>query len=539
MFNGTQKANICRGGGEIPLEGALLPLAPARGPPLVPSGRQSGWRQRIETREADRGRMAALPWTRLLLGLAALPVLFSCALDLETTAQEDAIMEENGQEVPVPEIQEEPPSVTSLPSSPPALDDGVPDVQEEQQSPSVGQEEAAGTDCEESLPLEKMHVIAEAMLKFTADLVREVELEKGHDNLFLSPLSITLALAHLALGAANQTEKALLEALHLAEVPCLHQALHQVRQQLDQATLSVASRLYLQKGFEVKETFLEDSEKFYKAKPVTLSGKREEDLAAINSWVKAATRGHIPKMLSELPADVAMILLNAVHFQGFWRTKFDPELTEPGTFHLDDEFVVPVEMMKAPKYSLSWYSPDSLDVQIARFPFKGNVSLVAIVPNYTERNISKLLSELRPARLLSRFPKEMPTRVKMPKVHLESHLELNQAISQLGLGELFSSPDLSRIAEGPLVVSSIQHRSALDLAEDGVEASAATSVVMSRSLSTFVIDRPFIFFVREDTTGIPLFFGSIQNPNPGAPKQRKAEEDRLDKRHLAHNTIPK
>ncbi|XP_015277358.1 PREDICTED: alpha-2-antiplasmin [Gekko japonicus] len=511
--------------------------------------------------------MAAVPWTRLLLGLAALPALFSCALDLETAAENEAVMEENGQgltgdifqpsiavcctpepepglvnlavQSSVPEIQEGPPSVTALPSSPPALEDGVPDRQEEQQNPSVGWEEETRRDCEESLPPEKMHVIAEAMLKFTADLVREVELEKGQDNLFLSPLSITLALAHLALGAANRTEKALLEALHLAEVPCLHQALHQVRQQLDQAMLSVASRLYLQKGFEVKETFLEDSEKFYKAKPVTLSGNGEEDLAAINSWVKAATRGHIPEILSELPVDVSMILLNAVHFQGFWRTKFDPELTEPGAFHLDDEFVVSVEMMKAPKYSLSWYSPDSLDVQIARFPFKGNMSLVAIVPNHAERNISRLLSQLRPASLLSHFPKEMPTMVKMPKVHLESHLELNQAISQLGLGELFSSPDLRRIAEGPLFVSSIQHRSALDLVEDGVEAAAATSVVMSRSLSTFVIDRPFIFFILDDTAGVPLFFGSIQNPKPGAPKQRKEEEDQPDKQHLAHNTIPK
>lgn len=76
------------------------------------------------------------------------------------------------------------------------------------------------------------------------------------------------------------------------------------------------SHIELSPGFEVKEAFLEDSEKFYKAKAATLSGNGEEDLAAINSWVKEATRGHIPKVLSELPANVAMILLNAVHFQG-------------------------------------------------------------------------------------------------------------------------------------------------------------------------------------------------------------------------------
>lgn len=515
--------------------------------------------------------MAALARARLLLCLAALlhalpPALFSCASDPATPAQDEAVEEENGQgftddiskpepavspwpedesvladpSVPssVPEIQEGPLSATLLPSSPSAPEDGIPDRQEEQQNPSVGSEEEAERGCEEGVPLEKTHMIAEAMFKFTADLVRGVELEKGQDNLFLSPLSLTLALAHLALGAANQTEKALLEALHLAEVPCLHQALRQVRQQLDQLVLNVASRLYLTKGFQVKKTFLEDSERFYKAKPVTLSGKGEEDLAAINSWVKEATKGHIPKILSELPVDVVMILLNAVHFQGFWRTKFDPKLTEAGMFQLDNEFVVSSAMMNAQKYPLSWYSSHSLDVQVARFPFKGNMSFVVIVPNHFERNVSQLLSELRPASF-SHFPKERPTMVKMPKVHLKCHLELNQAISQLGLGELFSSPDLHRIADGPLLISSIQHDSALELAEAGVEAAAVTTTVMSRSFSAFIIDRPFLFFISEDTTGIPLFFGRIGNPNPGAPKQRKEQEDLPDKGHLAHNTIPK
>lgn len=69
-------------------------------------------------------------------------------------------------------------------------------------------------------------------------------------------------------------------------------------------------------GFEVKQMFLEDSERFYKAKPVTLSGNNEADVVAINNWVKEATKGQIPSILSELPASTVMVLLNAVHFKG-------------------------------------------------------------------------------------------------------------------------------------------------------------------------------------------------------------------------------
>lgn len=66
----------------------------------------------------------------------------------------------------------------------------------------------------------------------------------------------------------------------------------------------------------MKEKFLKDSEQFYGAKPVTLSGIREDDLVAINEWVKEATNGQIPTFLQQLPANMVMLLLNAIHFHG-------------------------------------------------------------------------------------------------------------------------------------------------------------------------------------------------------------------------------
>ncbi|XP_030392161.1 alpha-2-antiplasmin [Gopherus evgoodei] len=383
------------------------------------------------------------------------------------------------------------------------------------------------------------HRLAEGLMKFTIDLLTEVQMETSRPNVILSPLSITLALSQLALGAANQTEKRLLEALHLESVPCLHHLLSSIRRQLTGSMLSVASRVYLQKGFEVKEKFLENSERFYGAKPMILSGNNENDLIAINKWIKEATEGQISTFLDQLPASTVMLLLNAVHFQGFWRHKFDPSQTGPDVFHLDDQFIVPIEMMKAQKYSLSWFTLDPLEVQVARFPFKGNMSFVAIVPNQFKWNVSQVLVNLSHDKLHSRFPKEKPTMVKMPKLHVDYQLELNQVLSQLGLGELFSTPDLQKITDEPLFVSSIQHQSTLELAEDGVEASAATSVMMSRSLSTFSLNQPFLFIIFEETTGIPLFVGSIQNPNPSAAQQKKEPQDSPTLKNAIKNSIPK
>ncbi|XP_026717183.1 alpha-2-antiplasmin isoform X2 [Athene cunicularia] len=397
--------------------------------------------------------------------------------------------------------------------------------------------EAEDESCE--MTWKKSKRLADGLMRFSIDLLREVQLESNRTNVILSPLSIALALSHLALGAANQTEKHLLEAMHLQSVPCLHHMLGTFHRRLTGSTLSLASRLYLQKGFEVKEKFLEDSEKFYRTKPMTLSGMWEDDLVAINNWVKEATNGQIPTFLQQLPKNTVMLLLNAIHFHGFWRNKFDVSFTGPDVFHLDNEFVVPVEMMKAQKYSLSWFTLESQDIQVAKFPFKSNMSFVVIVPNQYTWNTSHVLENFPYKQLCKLFPKEVPTTVKIPKIKLNYQLELNKVLSQMGLQELFISPNLQKITDEPLFVSSIQHRSTLELKEDGVEASAATSIAISRSVSAFSLDRPFVFIIFEDETGIPLFIGSVQNPNPNAAPQIKEPRNSHEATDVNEYPMPK
>lgn len=84
------------------------------------------------------------------------------------------------------------------------------------------------------------------------------------------------------------------------------------------------------------------------------------------------------------------------------------------------------------------------------------------------------------------------------------------------MGTLFSSPDLSGISVGPLVVSGVQHASSIELNEEGAEASAATSVILVRTIPVFAVNMPFIFAIADDVSHTPLFLGMVTNPNPGA-----------------------
>ncbi|KAK9412696.1 alpha-2-antiplasmin [Crotalus adamanteus] len=460
--------------------------------------------------------MALLLWTLLA---ACLPAL--CAGSDQVTAAavppEDGLLLQAGTE---PGSQGALQGPTKLPPHFPDEDAGQGETVPDGLPNSLEGEEEGEEGCRDWALSGSAGQIASAMRALGVDLLREMEAEKGMGNTIFSPLSIALALSHLSLGAANETQKHLLEVLHMDSVPCLHQALREVTQHLHQTALSIAGRLFLKKGFPVKDKFLEASQRFYGAKPVLLSGNSTADLNAINSWVKEATNGKIPIMLTELPPNVLMVLLNAVYFQGFWKTKFDPLLTERSLFHLDKETAVSVEMMKRYIFPLSWFTMESPEAKVAKFPFKGNTSFVAIVPSLDQQNFAQVLSEVLQHNLQTSFPEERSTRVKMPKLHLEDHTDLNEVLTQLGLGELFSVPDLSRLAEGPLTVSSIKHRAALELSEEGVKAAAATSVVGVRSASVFSLDRPFIFMITDDVTSIPLFMGTIRNPRPGAPVEK-------------------
>ncbi|KAB0401960.1 hypothetical protein E2I00_019374 [Balaenoptera physalus] len=385
-------------------------------------------------------------------------------------------------------------------------------------------------DCKGSPNPEQTRRLAQAMMAFTTDLFSLVAQSSTRPNLILSPLSVALALSHLALGAQNQTLQRLQQVLHVDSGPCLPHLLSRLCQDLGPGAFRLAARMYLQKGFPIKEDFVEQSEQLFGAKPMSLTGRKRDDLANINQWVKEATEGKIEDFLSDLPDDTVLLLLNAIHFQGFWRRKFDPDLTQRDTFHLDEQFTVPVDMMQAHTYPLRWFLLEQPEIQVAHFPFKNNMSFVVIMPTHFEWNVSQVLANLSWGILHQPLLRERPTKVQLPKLHLKYQMDLVAILSQLGrsmqrmgqkaaltnhllawagLQELFQAPDLRGISDQSLVVSSVQHQSTLELREAGVEAAATTSTAMSRmSLSSFSVNRPFLFFILEDSTSLPLFVGS-------------------------------
>ncbi|KAM3875119.1 serpin peptidase inhibitor, clade F (alpha-2 antiplasmin, pigment epithelium derived factor), member 2b [Diretmus argenteus] len=367
--------------------------------------------------------------------------------------------------------------------------------------------------------------LARAIQSLGMQLLQNLETTPEQPNVIISPLSISLALSQLALGSANETEELLMHHLHAKTLPCYHESLHNALMQLRNNDVQIATRIFLRQGFEPKRKFVHESQRLYDSEPVTLEG-----LQQINDWVAKATNGEISDFLSSLPPNMLLMLINAVHFKGKWEARFDPRFTSRGVFYIDDNHMVDVEMMEDAKHPLSVFSDNELEAQVARFPFQKSMSLIVVMPMSGHVNVSALAAKLNISNLYDRLPKERAMQVRVPKFKLEYAQELQEVFTKLGLGELFARPNLAGIADGLLLVSSVMHKSSMEINEDGAEAAAATTVVISRASNpVFYLNQPFFLALMDDTTQVPIFMGVINNPNPAAPILQRGEPGNKDK----------
>ncbi|XP_044077179.1 alpha-2-antiplasmin isoform X2 [Siniperca chuatsi] len=357
---------------------------------------------------------------------------------------------------------------------------------------------------------EEHRAIGGAIERLGLQLLEKLLIGPQQPNVVLSPLSLAFALAQLTLGARNKTEKLLLESLNAHSLPCYHHILGGLLPHFRNTSLEVATRMYLRPGFEVKLSFVEDSLARYQSQPVPLVSVEE-----VNQWVENATNGHIPNFLESIPHDVVLMLMNAVYFKGEWQTRFDPLATSKGVFYLDNQNSVSVDMMKSAQYPLRLLDDPELEAQVASFPFKGNTSFLIVMPLLGRGNVSSVLPKLNISDLYRRLPQEKTMQVNLPKVKLQYRQELQEALTSMGLGSLFSGPDLSGISDHPLRVTGVRHASTIELNEEGMEASASTVVTSMRSVSLFSVNSPFLFALVDDVSLAPLFMGIVTKPAPG------------------------
>lgn len=366
--------------------------------------------------------------------------------------------------------------------------------------------------------------LIEAGKNFGINLFQSVNEADPSDNIFISPLSVSMALGMTMNGAVGKTYEDMRETLEFnvlseQEINEAYKSLIDLLLNLDEEVIfEIANSIWPREGYPVLPSFMEVNQKYFysEAKPLDFSQSDAVDI--INNWISEKTHGRIEDMLDYIPADAVMYLINAIYFKGTWTYQFDEELTEEENFYTTPQNPTTCQMMKI---SGTWlYSQDDM-VQIVDLPYGDSLfSMTVMLPH--SQSVDEFIAQLTPEKWEDYFGTldyKFGT-VSMPKIKLDYKLLMNSALINMGMSIAFgASADFSRInGFGNLFISRVIHQSFVQIDEEGTEAAAATIVEISLTSGSgssgfhMRVDRPYIFVIRERINNTILFIGKITEP---------------------------
>ena len=386
--------------------------------------------------------------------------------------------------------------------------------------------------------------IVEGNTEFGLDLYDLVAAETD-ENIFISPASISTALAMTYGGARGTTATEISEALHFAlPVESFHKTMAEVlagvQRDEEGRTIAINNRIFVDRRVVTPPTFSSLMSDTYNAPQQRVDFRNQPGAARemINTWVEDKTEDRITDLLA--PDNVSnctrMVLVNTIYLDADWANPFEMNDTEEDTFTTLSGNDVTLPMMG----QLSEFRHiETADFQAVELPYQGDdLSLIVFLPEAAGQ-LSSFERNLAPGRLnnwMNRLATADPVRVdlKLPKIELRQSLGLKQSLQSLGMAIPFSdSADFTGIAapadnQGDpcwdpmlLKVDDVVHKTFLKIDEEGTEAAAATAVVLVEISSgriyakppiIFHADRPFFFVIKDNTTGLVLFMGRFTAP---------------------------
>ncbi len=426
--------------------------------------------------------------------------------------------------------------------------DPDPDPNNEQpaaQAPGELLEGSQSRDTDPSVESETFDDFTRDNRDFAFSIFNELREEEGDEgNVFVSPHSISLALAMTYGGAKENTKVEMSEALRfLLPDDELHASFNKLDLELAARSdfepeeeedvafdLDIVNQTWGHETFPFLEDYLDLLSFNYGAGlyAVNFESDFEEIRQEINQWVEDQTQERIKDLLPEdsLDSDTRFILVNAIYFFGSWKHPFDKDLTSDSDFHRLDGSTVDVPMMHLPDSITTRYFEDEDTVAVS-LPYVGDdVSMIAFMPaDEADDFLSWEAGFGRESfdEVVAGFSHEEGT-VRFPRFEDDGEFDLSPPFEELGMIDAFDSSladftGMYDATQAPnLYITDIFHKSFVSVDEEGTEAAAATAVVMgieSAPMLAFEVtfDRPFYYVIYDHPTDTILFMGRMVDPS--------------------------
>ncbi|XP_011850451.1 PREDICTED: glia-derived nexin isoform X1 [Mandrillus leucophaeus] len=352
---------------------------------------------------------------------------------------------------------------------------------------------------------------------------------RPHDNIVISPHGIASVLGMLQLGADGRTKKQLTTVMRYG-VNGVGKILKKINKAIvskkNKDIVTVANAVFVKNASEIEVPFVTRNKDVFQTE---VRNVNFEDPASacdsINAWVKNETRDMIDNLLSPDLIDgvlTRLVLVNAVYFKGLWKSRFQPENTKKRTFMAADgkTYQVPMLAQLSVFRCGSTSAPSDLWYNFIELPYHGeSVSMLIALPTESSTPLSAIIPHISAKTIDSWMSIMVPKRVQviLPKFTAVAQTDLKEPLKALGITDMFDSSkaNFTKITRSEnLHVSHILQKAKIEVSEDGTKASAATTAILIARSSPpwFIVDRPFLFFIRHNPTGAVLFMGQINKP---------------------------
>ncbi len=350
-------------------------------------------------------------------------------------------------------------------------------------------------------------------------------------NIFYSPYSIASALSMLDVGAGGATKNELENALGITDLDEWNDEMKAyLSKDWSQNTfVNTANSIWMNKGTtwaaNINSDFLTPAKDYYSGEvyEADFDGQADKVVQNVNNWVSDNTNKMIPEILKDIPGGTVMMLINAVYFEGKWDTPFTEDQTFQGSFYGTDKESV-VDMMHL--YGEHFAYMDNGEIKGIVLPYDGdNVVMKVFLPTSDDGDINELFDKLsneEKQKLISSLDDASNVEIdtlQLPKFTDEQRIDgLDDILKNMGIQSAYSeSADFSKIADG-IAVSSVNHRAKVIVDENGTKAAAETDIMIketammpSEETYNFIVDKPFVYVIEDQSTGMILFMGRVNS----------------------------
>lgn len=346
----------------------------------------------------------------------------------------------------------------------------------------------------------------------------------GERNTLISPVSVLYALSMTEGGAKGET-LAQMEALFGLSMEELRDCLHLYQMELNENesnTLYLANSIWFKddEKLTVEENFLNEHAGYYDAE-LYKAAFDEETARDINAWVEEKTDGQIKDILNGIPDEAIMYLINALSFDAEWESIYNDGQVWEDTFHAENGEEQTVDFMHSEE---DIYLEDSLAAGFMKYYADREYALVAMLPGegVSVQDYIAFLSEQGLETLWDNLQVAVEVHTAIPKFNCKFDIEMSDVLKELGITNAFDEDlaDFSGIGhheDGNLYINRVLHKTSIEVDEKGTKAGAATVVEMATETALqeenepkFVyLDRPFVYFIIDCETNLPLFMGTM------------------------------